>query len=130
MMMLTNRKGKLAKWTIGLLLAMMAVRLSIFALAAAGLITWGGFSGAGWMWIIPVVIVVMTALMLFLGPRRRMHGTRGSASEESPSEILARRFARGELTQEQYEEMEKTLHEYLAPDAPPPTNVGRSADRG
>jgi len=113
MMIMRNRKpaGKIAKWVIVVMAAMMAARLLIFVLAAAGLISWGGSAGLTWMWMIPVAVIVMMALMFFLGPRM-MHGQRGQGPEESALEILARRFARGELTKDQYEEMEKTLREH------------------
>lgn len=134
MMLLNNRTRKIARWIIGLLLVLITARLVIFGLAATGLINWGGSSSFSWLWIImPLLMLVMMAVMLFLGPRG-MHGTQGPGAEESPSEILARRFARGEITKEQYEEMEKTLREHLeassAPgstprDAHQPTSVGR-----
>jgi putative membrane protein len=133
MMMLNNRTRKIARWIIGLLLVMITARLVIFGLAAAGLITWGGSSSFSWLWIMPVLMLLIMALMLFLGPRG-MHGTQEPGAEESPSEILARRFARGEITKEQYEEMEQTLREHLAAssapgskprDATQPTSVGR-----
>src|SRR5579872_3615704 len=107
--------GKVAKWVIGLLLLMMGARLLIFVLAAAGIINWGGFSGSSWLWIMPVMMVVMMGLMFFVMPRM-MHGAAGPGAQETPSQILQKRFARGELTQEQYEQMEQTLREHASPD--------------
>ena len=59
-------------------------------------------------------MVVMMALMFFVGPRM-MHGAHAPGAEGSPSEILARRFAGGELTKEQYEEMAHALREHSEP---------------
>ena len=110
MMMMRNRGGKL-KWVVALMIAFMAIRMVIFALAG------GGFAGSGWMWVIPVVMVLMMALMFF-GPGRMMHGPQQLGSEGSASEILARRFAKGELTKDQYEEMEQALREHAASPEP------------
>jgi putative membrane protein len=66
------------------------------------------------MWVIPLVMVLMMALMFF-GPGRTMHGPGHSGAERSPSEILTRRFARGVITKDQYEEMQKALREHAEP---------------
>jgi hypothetical protein len=60
-----HRPRTVAKWVIGLLLLMMGARLLIFVLAAAGLINWGGFTGTSWLWIMPVLMVLMMGLMFF-----------------------------------------------------------------
>lgn len=84
--------------------------------------SWGNAMGAGmaWMWIFPVLFLM--GLALFSGVFLR--GMRGSPcgrppdeetrradsiSEETPKEILDRRYARGEITREQYLEMRKDL---------------------
>jgi hypothetical protein len=64
-----HRPRTVAKWVIGLLLLMMGARLLIFVLAAAGLINWGGFTGTSWLWIMPVLMVLMMGLMFFVMPR-------------------------------------------------------------
>ena len=83
---------------------------------------WGNAMGAGmaWMWIFPVLFLM--GLALFSGVFLR--GMRGSPcgrppdeetrradsiSEETPKEILDRRYARGEIAREQYLEMRKDL---------------------
>jgi len=112
-MMLTNRNGagKVAKWVIALLVLMMGARVLVFVLFAAGLISWGGFSGSSWLWVMPLLMIAMMALMIFVMPRM-MHNGPGAANVETPSEILQKRFARGEITKEQYEQLEQTLREH------------------
>ena len=68
----------------------------------------------GWMWIFPVTLLVICLgflfVFLFRGPASWSRGPwhiqdRG----ESAQEILDRRYARGEITKEQYEEMKRVL---------------------
>ena len=67
---------------------------------------WG--HGFGFMWLIPLFFFV--ALMFFM---RGMFGcgSRGDNArhQENAREILDKRFAKGEITKMQYEEMKKTL---------------------
>ena len=116
MMMMGNRNGAgtVAKWVIGLLLLMMGIRMLIFVLAAVGLINWGGFSGTSWLWVMPVLMVLMMGVMFLVMPRL-MHHAPGPGAQETPSHILQKRFARGELTKEQYEQMEEILREHASP---------------
>ena len=72
---------------------------------------WG--HGFGFMWIIPLFF--FTVLIIFM---LRMFG-RGSSGcgshrdntthQENAREILDKRFAKGEINKEEYEEMKKTL---------------------
>jgi putative membrane protein len=78
----------------------------------------GDFSLGGWWIIFPIIgIVVMIACMFimmgrrgFMGPRRdsRREPREGSVSE-SPLEILKKRYAKGEISKEEYEEMKRDL---------------------
>ena len=68
----------------------------------------------GWMWILPATfLIVCLALMftfLFRGPGCWIHRNSGArASGESARDILDKRFARGELTKEQHEQMKRVL---------------------
>ena len=68
--------------------------------------------GHGSMWIIWLLVLV--GIVLVLGPLFRAQGWswRGDGQggrAESAREILDRRYARGELTKEQYEDMKRTL---------------------
>lgn len=72
---------------------------------------WCG-SGMGWMWIFPVMFftVMLVALVLFW--RRGSLpwcGMMGTHSHETPRQILDRRYAGGEITREQYDQMKRDL---------------------
>ena len=67
----------------------------------------------GWwfMWIIPLAFLVIMMVFLFRGgpmcgwgSHRDQDGVR-----EGARDILARRFASGEITKDQYEDMRRTL---------------------
>ena len=61
--------------------------------------------GFGFMWIFPLIF-----LLLFVFFMRWMFGQNSSNSKsETPREILDKRFARGEISKEEYEEMKQTL---------------------
>jgi putative membrane protein len=67
---------------------------------------WYGMGiGMGWMWIFWAVVLVafVTVIVLALNVTRRSPGGR-----ESPEDILRRRYAQGELDQEEYQ---KRLHD-------------------
>ncbi len=68
---------------------------------------WHGF---GFMWIFPMLFLIVMILFLFGGGSRRFwRSSRHDERRESPREILDRRYASGEITKEQYEEMRRTL---------------------
>ena len=68
---------------------------------------WG--HGFGFMWIFPLLFLVV-----FLFFMRGMFGQGSGGSNNSPRpesarEILDKRFARGEINKQEYEEMKKVL---------------------
>ena len=78
----------------------------------------GDFSLGGWWIIFPIIgIVVMITFMFimmgrggFMGPRRdSRREPRESSGSESPLEILKKRYAKGEISKEEYEEMKRDL---------------------
>lgn len=78
---------------------------------------WGWFP---FMWIFPLIFLVVMLIFLFRGGRGsgggpmcggwgiRDEGMRDK-KEESAREILDRRYARGEISQEEYQRMKKEL---------------------
>ncbi len=72
---------------------------------------WPGFP---WMWIFPftflIIAVVFLALMFRGGAGPFCGGSRRDEPQrETPRQILDRRYAGGEITKEQYEEMKRNL---------------------
>ena len=68
--------------------------------------------GFGFMWIFPfffLIAMVLCAVFLSRGPWWFGRGHDRGERRESAREILDRRFAAGELTKEQYEEMKRAL---------------------
>jgi len=68
---------------------------------------WYGMGiGMGWMWIFWVLVLaaIVAVLVWALAASRR-----SAAGRESPEEILKRRYARGDITKEQFEQMRHDL---------------------
>jgi putative membrane protein len=71
-----------------------------------------GYEGFGWMmggglmmlltWILPIALIVWGVASL-------RGGQRPSEREDTPLEILRRRYARGEISQEEFEQATRTL---------------------
>ena len=64
---------------------------------------WGG-QGFTFMWIIPLLFFVV-----FLFFMRGIFGQGNNTRSESAREILDKRFAKGEISKDEYEEMKKAL---------------------
>ena len=74
---------------------------------------WWGMHMLGWMVIVPLAFALVCVLILFTyvfrGPRW-FHSRRDRHElDEAVHEILARRYASGEITREEYEEMKRVL---------------------
>ena len=68
-----------------------------------------GWGGMGLMWLVPLLVIAIL-VALFVGGRRDGVGPRDDGGRrETPRDILDRRYASGELSKEQYEEMKRTL---------------------
>ncbi len=67
---------------------------------------WGGWWGGMWMFPLMMMTVCFVVMYLVFG-RGRDHG-RGRGSDDA-LEILRRRFASGEISNEQFQEMKKQL---------------------
>jgi putative membrane protein len=72
---------------------------------------WG--HGFGFMWLLPLLFFVVLIFFMrgMFGQGSFGCGSRGGNTppRESAREILDKRFAKGEITKEEYEEMRKTL---------------------
>lgn len=63
------------------------------------------FWGMGWlMWLIPLLIIVGIYFFLKIISQKK-----SSQNPESPLDILKKRYANGEITKEQFEEMKKNI---------------------
>ena len=61
--------------------------------------------GMGWgMWFIPLLIILLIYFLV-----KNNWQTKDGQSAESPMEILKKRYAKGEITKEQFEEMKKDI---------------------
>jgi len=66
----------------------------------------GGFMGFGWLiWII-IIGVIVWAVTQFSKQRSGAHRDTG---EQSPEDILKQRYARGEITREEYIKIKQDL---------------------
>ena len=65
----------------------------------------GMFFGTGWFFGL-FIIVCLFGLLFMIFNRNRNNGFHSS---ETPFEILKKRYARGEISKEQFEEMRKHL---------------------
>jgi putative membrane protein len=77
-----------------------------------GMMGWG--YGMGWFWPIIMVVfwvAVIVGIIFLIKWLVISTGTRGPAarSEDSPLEILKRRYARGEIEKQEFEEKKKDL---------------------
>ena len=63
-----------------------------------------GFFGGGFMWIFWILAIVVI-IALFRG----VSGSGTSATSESPMEILRKRYANGEISDEEFEHLRKEL---------------------
>ena len=64
-----------------------------------------GYTLGGWMWLVPAAFFIMFWGGIFWVAR----GSRNNRAGESPIEILKQRYARGELSKTEFEEMKRAL---------------------
>lgn len=61
--------------------------------------------GMGWgMWFIPILIILVIYYLI-----KNNTQTKSNANTETPFDILKKRYAKGEITKEQFEEMKKNI---------------------
>ena len=61
--------------------------------------------GMGWgMWFIPLLVILVIYLLI-----KNNSQTKSEQDSETPMKILKKRYAKGEITKEQFEEMKKDI---------------------
>ncbi len=78
-----------------------------------GMIGPGIMGGFGWMWLMPVLWIVLLGLIIWaiVALVRRSSEPRGQDSSKTSSalEVLKERYARGEIKKEEYDEKKRDL---------------------
>ncbi len=65
---------------------------------------------SGWFYLIPIMIVLMiVACVLCMRMCMRHVCMGGTQGQETPIEVLKRRYASGEVSKEQFEQMKRDL---------------------
>lgn len=67
---------------------------------------YGGYGGV-FMWLIWIIIA--GAVIYFVFERSRRTGGSKESDRESPAEILKKRYAKGEITREEFDRMMKDI---------------------
>jgi putative membrane protein len=97
----------------GHVVALLVVLLVLFLFSFADqghMWGWGNMMafghGVGYLWIIVLIIIGVVVYWIIQNEKSTSEG-----DKEAPLDILKRRYAKGEITKEQYEEMKKKLEE-------------------
>ena len=97
---------------------------------SVGLIAQGGFGDdhmGGWGWLAITAMAVMMGGMAWMMWSMMRGGSHGTGSPEDPVEVLKTRYARGELTAEEFQERLQTIETSGADSRP---SRGLSGRRG
>ena len=68
----------------------------------------GGGMWFNWLFWIILIVVVIWAIVQY-GNRNRMTDFTNSVEKETPLDILKKRYAKGEITKEEFERMKRDL---------------------
>jgi putative membrane protein len=68
---------------------------------------WGYFDGGNWLWMAPMVVLFWGGIILLAVFAIRAFT--GSKSNDQALDVLRRRFAGGEITQDEFEKTRKAL---------------------
>ncbi len=100
----------------GIIVAVLIVISLVFGLSAGWRDDgWGMLGGSGWMWFMPIFMILFWGLVIWgiVTLVRGLSGPRSSDSTaptaDSAVEVLKKRYARGEIGKEEYEEKKKDL---------------------
>ena len=114
-----NKNVKTALIIGGIIIAILIiVPLSFGAVSGGqyggwGMMGPGMMGGFGWWWFMPIFMIIFWGLVIWgiVALVRGLSGSRGSDSSTTDSalEVLKKRYARGEIKKEEYEEKKKNL---------------------
>lgn len=114
-----NKNVKTALIIGGIIVAILIILPLVFGLTSGwqyggwGMMGPGMMGGFGWMWFMPIFFILFWGLVIWgiVALVRGLSGSRGSDSSKADSalEVLKRRYARGEISKEEYEEKKKDL---------------------
>jgi putative membrane protein len=81
--------------------------------AGGSMMGYGWADGGGWLWmlgglLLVIGIIVLVAWVVTRGPDARETPRQGPSSA-TPNEILRERFARGDITEQEFEQAKKAL---------------------
>lgn len=71
--------------------------------------SWGWWMLITWIGLIALILFIVWAVRAVSGPSRREDPAPRQRSESDPLEILNRRYASGELTEEEYERKRRRI---------------------
>jgi len=69
---------------------------------------WSMGFGMGWWWIIGIILVILIIWVVVRNTNQT--NARNSSDNQSAMDILKNRYARGEISKEEYEERKKELN--------------------
>lgn len=102
----TNRTGRTVALAVLGALFVLAL-LALLAVGGGGMMGTGGFGMVGgWMFVVPLLLLGLVILLVVAFADRD-----DAEPTDSALETLRRRYARGELTEEEYEARRRTLED-------------------
>ncbi len=115
-----NKNVKTALIIGGIIVAVLVILPLVFGLiwgwhgGGWGMMGPGIMGGFGWMWFMPIFFIIFWGLVIWgiVALVRGLSGSRGSDSStaaDSALEILKNRYARGDISKEEFEEKKKDL---------------------
>lgn len=111
-----NQNIKTALIVGGVVLAILIILPMVLGLVSGGqsggwgMMGPGIMGGWGWMWFMPVLWLLFLGLIIWaIVAAVRGTGTSTGSSENSALEVLKKRYARGEISKEEFEEKKKDL---------------------
>ncbi len=114
-----NKNVKTALLIGGIIVAILIIVPLVFGAVSGGQYGGWGMMGSGmwggWMFLMPIFFIIFWGLVIWgiVALVRGLNGSRGSDSgssrPDSALEVLKKRYARGEIDKEEYEEKKKDL---------------------